>query len=89
MDISWSIVLNLLCWNVDDLTLFLDLLEWTMDVPMVSVLLAIQASSVIHCDLRHFSKMSSLGGLVTEEWLSKRCLLYLGTALLSSSGIYW
>ena len=35
------------------------------------------------------SVLNSLGGLVTEEWLSKRCLLYLGTALSSSPGIYW
>ena len=35
------------------------------------------------------SVLNSLGDLVTEEWLSKRCLLYLGTALSPSPGIYW
>ena len=35
------------------------------------------------------SVLNSQGGLVTEEWLSKRCLLYLGTALSSNPGIYW
>ena len=54
----------------DDLTLFLDLVECAMGVPMASVL-------------------NSLGGLMTEEWSSKRCLLYLGTALLSSLGMHW
>ena len=35
------------------------------------------------------SVLISLGGLMTEEWSSKRCLLYLGIALLFSLGMHW